>query len=63
MLFFAERFHKTIGNLLQKLVFEKSDGNWINILPTITKQYNIRILSSTKLTPIQGSLEIIEGFV
>ena len=59
----AERFNKTIRNLLKKPVFEKGDANWINHLPTKKKQNNNRIHSSTKLTPIQGSLEINEGFV
>ena len=35
---FAERFKRTIRDLLRKPVFEKGDGNWIDILPTITKQ-------------------------
>ena len=60
---FAERFNKTIRDLLKKPVFEKGDGNWIDILPTITKQYNNRIHSSTKLTPIQASFKKNEGFV
>ena len=47
----------------KKLVFEKSDGKWIDILPIITKQYNNRIHSSTKLTPIQASLKKNEGYV
>ena len=60
---FAERFNRTIKDLLQRLGFEKGDGNWIDILPRITKQYNYRIHSSTKLTPIQASLKKNEGFV
>ena len=60
---FAERFNRTIRDLLKKLVFEKGDGNWIDVLPTITKQYNNRVHSSTKLTPIQASLKKNEGFV
>ena len=60
---FAECFSKTIRDLLKRPVFEKGDGNWIDILPTITKQYNNRIYSSTKLTPIQASLQKNEGFV
>ena len=60
---FAERFNRTIRDLLKKPVFEKGDGNWIDILPTITKQYNNRIHSSTKLTPIQASLKKNEGYV
>ena len=37
---FAEKFNRTIRDLLKKTVFEKGDGNWIDVLPTITKQYN-----------------------
>ena len=60
---FAERFNRTIRDLLKKIVFEQGDAKWIDVLPTITKQYNNRILSSTKLTPIQASLKKNEGFV
>ena len=59
---FAERFIKTIRNLLQRPVFEKVEGEWIDVLPTITKQYNIKIHSLTKLTPLQASLKNNEGF-
>ena len=58
---FAERFNRTIGNLLKKIVFEQGDAKWIDILPTITKQYNNKVHSSTKLTPIQASLKKNEG--
>ena len=37
---FAERFNLTIRNLLKRPVFE-GDGNWIQMLPTITKQKKI----------------------
>ena len=60
---FAERFNRTIRDLLKRPVFEKGDGNLIDVLPTITKQYNNRIHSSTKLTPIQASLKKNEGYV
>ena len=60
---FAERFNRTIRDLLKRLVFEKGDGNWIDVLPTITKQYNNRGHSSTKLTPVQASLKKNEGYV
>ena len=53
----------TIRDLLKKIVFERGDANWIDILPTITKQYNNRKHSSTKLTPIQASLKKNEGYV
>ena len=42
---FAERFNRTIRDLLKKPVFEKGDSNWIDILPTITKQHNNRMHS------------------
>ena len=60
---FAERFNRTIRDLLKRPVFEKGDGNWIDVLPTITKQYNNRIHSSTKLSPKDASLKKNEGFV
>ena len=60
---FAERFNRTIRDLLKKTVFEKGDAKWFDILPTITKQYNNRIHSSSRLTPIQASLEMNEGYV
>ena len=60
---FAETFLRTIRDLLKRPVFEKSDGNWIDVLSTITKQYNIRIHTSTNLTPLQASLKKNEGFV
>ena len=60
---FAERFNLATRDLLKRPVFEGRDGNWIDILPTITKEYKNRVHTSTKLTPIQASLEKIEIFV
>ena len=37
---FAERFNRTIRDLLKRQVFERGDANWIDVLPTKTKQYN-----------------------
>ena len=59
---FAERFNRTIRDLLKRTIFEKGDANWVDVLPTITKQYINRIHSSTKLTPIQACLKKSEGF-
>ena len=59
---FAERFHRTIRDLIKRPVFEKGDGDWIDILQAITKQYNIRVHSSTKLSPKDASLKKNEGF-
>ena len=44
---FAERFNRTIRDLLKKIVFEQGDAKWIDILPTITKQHNNKVHSST----------------
>ena len=60
---FAERLNKSMRNLLKKFVFERGDANWIDALPTIPKQCNNRILSSTKLYRIEASLKKNEGFV
>ena len=60
---FAERFNRTIRDLLKKIVFEQGDAKWIDVLPTITKQYNNRIHTSTKLSPKDASLIKNEGFV
>ena len=60
---FAERFNRTIRDLLKKIVFERGDANWIDVLPTITKQYNNRIHSSTKLSPKDASLKKNEAVV
>ena len=60
---FAERFNRTIRDLLKKIVFENGDANWIDVLQTITKQYNNKIHSSTKLSPKDASLKKNEGFV
>ena len=34
---FAERFNHSIRNLLKKPDFEKNERNWIDVLPTKTK--------------------------
>ena len=60
---FAERFNRTIRDLLKRPVFEKGESNWIDVLPKITKQYNNKIHSSTKLSPKDASLKKNEGFV
>ena len=60
---FAERFNRTIRDLLKKVVFEQGDAKWIDILQSITKQYNNRIHSSTKLSPKDASLKKNEGYV
>ena len=60
---FAERFNRTIRDLLKRPVFEKGESTWIDVLPKLTKQYNNRVQSSIKLTRIQASLKKNEGYV
>ena len=60
---FAERFNLTIRNLLKRPVFERGDAKWIDILQSITKQYNNRVHSSTKLSPKDASFKKNEGCV
>ena len=58
---FAERFNRTVRDLLKQPAFEKAESNWIGVLSTKMKQYNNRVHNSTKLTPIQASLERTKG--
>ena len=60
---FAECFNRTIRDLLKKIVFEQGDAKWIDILQTITKQYNNRVHSSTKLSPKDATSKKNEGYV
>ena len=60
---FAERFNRTIRNLLKKPVFEKGNADWLSELPSVIKQYNNTIHSSTKMTPVQASKKSNEKLV
>ena len=60
---FAEKFNRFIRDLLKRPVFEKGDGNWFDVLPTITKQYNNRFHSSTKLFSKDAPLKKNESYV
>ena len=52
---FAERFNRTIRNLLKKPVFEKGNADWLSELPSVIKQYNNTTHHSIKMTPVQAS--------
>ena len=52
---FAERFNRTIRNLLKKPVFEKGNANWLGDLPLVIKKNNNTIHHSTKMTPVDAS--------
>ena len=51
----AERVIGTVRNLLKKPVFLAGNANWLSELPSVIKQYNSTIHSSTKMTPVQAS--------
>ena len=59
----AERVIRTIRTLLKKPVFLKGNADWISELPSVIKQYNITIHSSTKMTAIQASKKSNEKLV
>ena len=52
---FAERFNKTIRNLVKKPVFLAGNADWLSELPSVVKKYNNTIHNSIKMTPVQAS--------
>ena len=60
---FAERFYCTTRDLLKRPVLEKGDSNCIDVPSVIKKQYNFRVHTSSKLTPIQDASKKNEGCV
>ena len=60
---FAERFNKTIRNILKKPVFEKGRADWISELPSVNKKYNNTIHNTIKMTPVQASKKSNEKLV
>ena len=59
---FAERFNRTFKDLLKKVDFEQENVNWFDVLPKVTKQYIIRVHSSTRLSPTESSFTKNERF-
>ena len=37
---YAKRYNLTIRDLPKKTVFERRDGNWVDVSPRVTQQYN-----------------------
>ena len=60
---FAERFNRTLRNLLKKPVFEKGNADWLSELLSVIKKYNNTIHHSTKMNPIQASKKSNEKIV
>ena len=60
---FAERFNKTIRNLLKKPVFLKGNADWLSELSSVVNKYNNTIHNSIKMTPVQASKKLNEKLV
>ena len=60
---FAERFNKTIRNLLKKPVFEKGRADWLSELSSVVNKCNNTIHQSIKMTPVQASKKVNEKLV
>ena len=60
---FAERFNKTIRNLLKKPVFEKGRADWLSELLSVVNKYNKTIHQSIKMSPVQASKKVNEKLV
>ena len=60
---FAERFNRTVRDLLGRLVCEKGDANLTDVTPTIAKHFKNRVQLSANLTPIEISLKKNERYV
>ena len=52
---FAERFNRILRKFLKKPVFLAGKADWLSELPSVVKQNNNTIHSSTKMTPNQAS--------
>ena len=59
----AERIIKTVRNLLKKPIFLAGNADWLSELPSVIKQYNNTIHTSTKMTPVQASKKSNEAEV
>ena len=60
---FAERFNRTICNLIKKPVFVERRADWLSELPSVIKQYNNTTHHSIKMTPFQASKKSNEKLV
>ena len=60
---FAERFNKTVRNLLKKPVFQKGNPDCLSELSSVVNKYNNTIHNSIKMTPVQASKKSNEKLV
>ena len=60
---FAERFNRTLRNLLKKPIFLAGNADWLSEVSSVIKQYNNTIHHSIKMTPVQASKKANEKLV
>jgi hypothetical protein len=53
----VERFNRTLKTNMWKRFTAENTRNWINMLDKLLSDYNNRIHSTIKMTPVEGSLE------
>ena len=51
----GKRVSRTIRDFFKKPVFKRGNAGWLRELPSVIKQYNNTVQSSTKMTPVQAS--------
>ena len=61
--FSAEIFSKSIRDLHEKIVLENSNSHRIDVISTVTEQFNKTKHFSSGFTPTQASLKIDVGYV
>ena len=59
----CQRIKKTIRNLLKKQDFLKRNAGYLTELPSVIKQNNNTVTSSTKMTSLQASMKKNERIV
>ena len=52
---FVERFNRKLLHIINKRMFIKGDGNWLNILNDAVITYNTNIPSTINMTPVEAS--------
>ena len=52
---FAERYDRTLRDLIEELILKEGNTNWIDELPKVAKKYNNDIHSSTNMTAIKSN--------
>src|SRR5437773_2215328 len=53
----AERFNRTLKDLMYRKFTELDSKKWVKLLPELVNEYNYRVHRTIKMTPIEGSLK------